>query len=164
MNINNKLAWAFTCLFSFVLLSLWVSCSKSSSGNNNTTDEKVTLITQTAWKYDTSGIDVNKDGIISAGDFGDATVETCTKDNSYQFKKDSSGTMDEGSLKCSSSDPQTLPFHWNFTNNQTALVATFNPLLSGGVNIISLTDTKFVVYKDTSYLGANVRYLISLKH
>jgi hypothetical protein len=147
------------------MFSLWVSCSKSSSSDtNNTNNEKVTLITQTAWKYDTSGIDINKDGIIGTGDFGDGSVEACTKDNTYLFKKDSTGTMDEGALKCSSSDPQTLPFTWSFTNNQTALTATFSPILSGGVNIVSLTDTKFVVYKDTSYLGANVRYLISLKH
>lgn len=163
MIVNNKLAWAFTCLFSFVMLSLWVSCSKSSS-SGSTNDEKVTLITQAAWKYDTSGIDLNKDGIIGPGDFGDATVQACTKDNTYLFKKDSTGTMDEGPLKCNPSDPQTLPFHWNFTAGQTAITATFNPVLSGGVNIFSLTDAKFVVYKDTSYMGATVRYLISLKH
>jgi hypothetical protein len=145
-------------LFLLFLLSLtiWAACNKSSSSPS-----RATLITQSVWRYDTSGIDLNKDGIV---DIGDTTVTVCEKQYTYLFNKDSTGVLTAGAVKCDPSDPQTTNFTWSLTNNQTVLTASVNPLLSGGVNILSLDQNKFVVYKDTTLLGTSFRYLISLKH
>jgi hypothetical protein len=154
-------------LAALILTILWASCTKShstetpdpiSSGSNST----VTLITQTTWRYDTSGIDLNKDGIVDVGN--DTLITPCEKDDIYTFKSDSTGIVDEGATKCDPADPQTLPFSWELTNNQTVLTSNFNPLIAGGINIFSINSTKWILYKDTTVAGFPVRYLISLKH
>lgn len=53
------------CLVALVLSIAWASCSKSSSGNNN---NNVTLLTKGTWKFDTSGIDLDKNGTIDQPD------------------------------------------------------------------------------------------------
>ncbi|HEY4060391.1 MAG TPA: hypothetical protein VGM30_00745 [Puia sp.] len=151
-------ALSLAALFSTIL---WTACTKSHS-NTPGTSAQVTLITQTSWRYDTSGVDLNKDGIVDIG--GDTLITTCEKDDIYTFKSDSTGAIDEGATKCHVSDPQTVPFKWSFTNNATILTATAPPLLTGNINILSLTSTKFVLYRDTTLSGISVRYLVSLKH
>jgi hypothetical protein len=149
-----------TGLAVLLFLTVWSACSKSSSGSSGPSANTV-LITQATWKYDTSGIDLNKDGIV---DIGDTTVPVCEKEYTYLFNKDSTGILTEGATKCNPSDPQTENFTWSFTNNQSGLTASINPLLSGGVNIFSLTQTSLILYKDTILLGSSFRYVISLKH
>jgi hypothetical protein len=137
---------------------LWASCSKSHSSNNST----ASLITQSSWRYDTSGIDLNKDGIVDIG--GDTLIAPCEKDDIYTFRSDSTGTIDEGAAKCHVSDPQTDPFTWSLTNNQTVLTVASTAFLSGNINIFSTTSSKWILYKDTTVSGISVRYLVSLKH
>ena len=149
-------------LAALLLVILWTSCSKShSSGDSNGPGTTVTLITKSTWRYDTSGIDLNKDGIV---DLGDTLFQPCTKDNIYTFKSDSTGTMDEGLTKCIAASPQTVPFTWSLTNNQTVLTSTVNPLLAGGINIFSLTSTNWILFKDSTVSGISVRYILNLKH
>jgi hypothetical protein len=152
----------FTFAFLFILFS-WAACNKSSSngGGSGGPSATVKLITQATWKYDTSGIDLNHDG---SPDIGDTSITPCEKDNIYTFKTDSTGTMDEGPTKCHVADPQTVPFHWKLTNNESVFTSDVNPILAGGVNILSITSTKFVVYKDSTVTGFSVRYVLSLKH
>jgi hypothetical protein len=158
MKHRSLLILPLTALF---LTLLWASCSKSHSVDNpnNTT---TSLVTQASWRYDTSGIDLNKDGIVDIG--GDTLITACEKDDVYTFKSDSTGTIDEGATKCHPADPQTVPFKWSITGNATVLTATAPPLLNGSINILTLTSAKFVLYKDTSVSGISVRYLVSLKH
>ena len=146
-----------------ILTILWASCSKSHSAEHPTgPNGTVTLIASSSWRYDTSGVDLNKDGIVDVGN--DSLFTPCTKDNIYTFKSDSTGILDEGATKCDTADPQTLPFAWALTNNNTVLTSTANPVLEGGINILSLTSTKWVLYKDTTISGFPIRYLLSLKH
>jgi hypothetical protein len=154
----KKQAFALTGLVVLLSLTIWSGCHKSSSSPSNT---NMDLITLAAWKYDTSGIDLNKDGVVS---IGDTTVPLCEKEYTYLFNKDSTGILTEGTTKCNPSDPQTMNFTWSFTNNQTGLIASFSPLLSGGLNIFTLNTTSLILYKDTSLLGSSFRYIISLKH
>jgi hypothetical protein len=144
-------------LFSLAFLAIFMGCGKSSSNPA----ASPSLITQAAWKYDTSGIDLNKDGVI---DIGDTTLLPCEKDNTYLFKKDSTGVMDEGATKCNAGDPQSTGFSWALTNNQTVLTLSGNALLAGSLNISSVTATKFILYKDTTFSGVSFRYIFSLKH
>lgn len=155
----KKRVYPVTGLIVLFSLIVWSACKKSSGSGGPSAN--MVLMTQATWKYDTSGIDLNKDGIV---DIGDTTVPLCEKEYTYLFNKDSTGILTEGATKCNASDPQTESFTWSFTNNQTGLTASVNPLLSGGVNIFSLTQTSLILYKDTTLLGSSFRYVISLKH
>ena len=160
MKHRSLLALPLTAVF---LTILWASCSKNHSVDNpNNTNTTTSLVTQASWKYDTSGIDLNKDGIVDVG--GDSLIKACEKDDIYTFKSDSTGTIDEGAVKCNVSDPQTVPFKWSINSTQTVLTASAPPLLNGNINIFSLTSAKFILYKDTTVSGISVRYLVSLKH
>jgi len=160
MKRSSLLTLPLAALF---LTLLWASCSKSHSIENpNNTNTTTSLVTQTSWRYDTSGIDLNKDGTVDVG--GDSLIATCEKDDIYTFKSDSTGTIDEGTVKCNASDPQTIPFKWSINSTQTVLTASAPPLLNGSINIFSLTSAKFILYKDTTVSGISVRYLVSLKH
>ncbi len=144
----------------FAFLTIWAACKKNHSAADNTS--RATLITQTSWKYDTAGADIDKDGIV---DIGDPTLEPCFKDNIYQFNKDSTGVVDNGPTKCNPTDPQTTPFTWSFSNTGDSVIRSdANPILASGVNIFSMSSTKMVLYKDTSVYGQEIWYVISLKH
>jgi len=152
----QKLLW-IPCLITLALA--WASCSKNSSNNNN---NNVTLLTKSTWKFDTAGIDLNKDGSI---DQEDPSLEPCFKDNTYVFNKDSTVVMDEGATKCDAGDPQTSSYAWSLTNsNPPVLKSDVNPILAEGLKVFALTDTRLTVYKDTSYMGISFWYVFSLKH
>jgi hypothetical protein len=144
----------FLCFLLF--MAIFIGCGKSSSPSTSPS-----FITQAAWKYDTSGVDFDKNGTI---DFADTSLKACEKDNTYLFKSDSSGLADEGATKCAPADPQSTPFVWGLRSNKTVLVVAGNALLSGSLNISSVTSSKFVLYKDTTLSGVSFRYIFSLKH
>ena len=152
-------------LAALFLLIIWTACHKSNSSSNtntNTPSARTVLLTKAAWKFDTAGADLNKDGTIEQGD---NTLQPCFKDNTYLFNTDSTGIADNGALKCNPSDPQTFPFTWNFSNaGDSVIKSNADPILANGINIFSITDTKIVLYKDTSVFGQNFWYVISLKH
>ena len=153
----QKRLWIFPCLITLVLSVTWASCSKSSSNDNNT---NITLLTKSTWKFDTSGIDMDKNGTI---DMEDPFIKTCFKDNTFVFNTDSTVVMDEGADKCST-NPQTSTYSWTISGNPPILRSDVDSILAQGVKISTLTDTKLTVYKDSSYLGFNIRYILSLKH
>jgi hypothetical protein len=47
--------------------------------------------------------------------------EDCYKDNTIKFNTNGTGAEDEGSTKCSSSDPQTIPGQWVFNSDKTVI-------------------------------------------
>lgn len=154
----QKLLWV-PCLMILVLSIAWASCGKSNSNNNNS---NVTLLTKSTWKFDTAGIDLDKNGTI---DQEDNSLEPCFKDNTYMFNKDSTVVMDEGATKCNAADPQTSTYSWTITNgNPSILKSDVNPILAEGLKIKTLSDTKLVVYKDTTVIGVSFWYVLSLKH
>src|ERR1700726_2193975 len=139
-------------LLALIVLTIWTACKKNSSSSNNT-PSRITLVTQASWKFDSAGVDLDKNGTI---DVIDTTLQPCLKDNTYLFNKDSTGVADNGPTKCNASDPQTTPFTWSFSGtDQSVIKSDANPLLASGLNIFSLTSTKMVLYKDTTIFGAN---------
>lgn len=122
----------------------------------------MTLLTQAVWKYDTSGLDLNGDGKI---DYPDTVAQPCFKDNTYQFKTDSTVIVDEGATKCDTAAPQTATYSWTISNsNPPILKSNADSILTGGVTVLVLTGTQLKVYKDTTILGVSLRYILSLKH
>jgi hypothetical protein len=155
----QRLIWTAASLMTLMLI--WTACSKKNSGNNNT-NSNMTLMTQAVWKYDTSGFDLTGDGKI---DFADTLLEPCFKDNTYQFKKDSTVVVDEGATKCNSADPQTATYSWSITSGTPAILRSdADSILANGVTVQTLNSTQLVVYKDTAILGISLRYILSMKH
>lgn len=145
---------------SIALALLATACKKSSSSENSSS--RTSLITSGVWKYDTSGIDFDKNGTI---DYGDTTIAACYRDNTYQFDKDSTGVVNNGTIKCDDSEQASFSFTWSFLgSDQSKIQSNADPLLVNGVNIYSLSSTKLVLYKDTTYLGMDLWYILSLKH
>jgi hypothetical protein len=153
----KKFLWIVTALIT--LAAAWAACSKNSSNSNS--NSRVSLMTQAIWKYDTSGIDLNKDGTIDIAD----TLQACFKDNTYQFNKDSTGILNEGAIKCNSTDPQTSAFSWTISSGNPAILKSdVAPILAEGLTVLTLSSTKLTVYKDTTIQGIGLWYIFSLKH
>ena len=162
MKKSNRIA-PFSIAFLF--LTICAACKKNHSSPTDNTPPRVTLITQAVWKFDTSGIDTNKDGIIDVGDNTNTVILPCFKDNTFQFNKDSTGVENSGAIKCNPSEPQTTAFTWSFSGtDQSVIKSDADPLLAAGINIFSLDANKIVLYKDTTIFAQNIWYVVTLKH
>lgn len=144
--------------FSLFFLPLF-SCKKSSDSSSS--KSKTTLVTQSSWKIQSVGADVNKDGTVDQ----DVTsyLQSCQIDNTYTLKSDGTGTADEGATKCNSTDPQTTAINWSFKSNETVFSGNLG-FFSGDANISTLNETNFVVWKDTTYLSQPMRMYVTMKH
>lgn len=158
MTGNKKLLWMAATLMT--LTFVWAACSKNNSNKNNS-NSQITLMTQAVWKYDTSGIDLNKDGQIDLPD----TLASCFKDNTYQFKTDSTVQVDEGATKCDGSAPQAATYTWTISKDNPPVIKTdADPILASGIKVKELTSSKLTVYKDTTIQGIGIWFILSLKH
>jgi len=154
----KQLLWTASSLMT--LLLIWTACSKNNSSNSN--NSNMTLMTQAVWKYDTSGFALAGGNKI---EFPDTLIQPCVKDNTYQFRKDSTVVVDEGATKCNSTDPQTATYSWSISSGNPAILKSdANPLLVNGVTVLVLNSNQLEVYKDTAVLGVSLRYILSLKH
>ena len=132
------------------------NCSKSSD-NPPPPKTKAQLLTQASWKFDNAkvgGVDVS------------ALLKPCEKDNVIVFVSPSTGTLDEGASKCNSADPQTVPFTWNFANNdQTLHVSTV--LFAGGSSdftIVDLSETQLILSQIITVSGTPQNAVVTFKH
>jgi hypothetical protein len=97
-------------------------------------------------------------------------VQACILDNSATFASGGSGTTEEGATKCNPAAPSSTPFVWSFTNNESELYISGSLLgLGGQFKIITLTDTRFSVAKDTAIsfgggIPLNISLIVNLKH
>lgn len=143
---------------------VFAACSKDKPENTGPT--KTELLTSGAWKYESGGADLNKDGTI------DLTLETlglvpaCLLDNSATFNADGTGVNDEGATKCDPSLPQTTSFNWSFANNETALNITGSGFagISGQFKITTLSTTRLTITKDTTVNSIPAALIVNLKH
>ena len=140
---------------------LFTDCKKSSSSQSG-----MQLITSAPWKYDTGGLDIDKNGSVDTP-FPPGFIKACETDNVITFKSNGTGIVDEGATKCNSTDPQTSSFTWSFKNNETVInfPDTLFGTIGGDVKINTLTSTKLELQKEvnvTSSQTANV--IIDLKH
>ncbi len=137
-------------------LLLFNACKKSSTGTGDKT--KTQLITQSSWRLTSATIP----GGTSVLNF----LEDCQKDNIYTFHSDGTGSADDGTLKCNTIDPQTVPFTWNFQTNETILFIS-TPLYTNGssqFNIISISETTLVVEQIVTLLGIPASVTFTFGH
>lgn len=152
----------------FVLASIGFVVYSCKKDNNKSSSSNTQLITSATWKYDTVAIDRDKDG---KADFQipSGYLQACDLDNKITFKADSTGILDEGATKCSSTDPQTATFKWWFKENETILYSPdpiFTGLSSGDTKISVLTSTKLELIKELSVppFPGTVNVILDLKH
>jgi hypothetical protein len=156
----------------FALLSIgfiFYACSKDDDKKSDDSNAKVTLITSATWKYDTVGLDTDKDGkpdqpipaFVGA-------VQPCDKDNTITFKSDSTGVLNAGTLKCNSNEPQTTNFKWWFKDNGATLYSPdplFGSSFTGSFKVGELSTTRLRVLKDTTLSPYGTFTLVlDLKH
>lgn len=145
------------------------SCSKSADPEPQA-PAKTDLISASAWTYQDAGIDANRDGAVDAGSSFSVLlptlVPTCRTDNAITFKKDNTGTVDEGAAKCNTADAQSTVFNWSFADNEASLNVSNNvfALLNGKSKVYALTSTSFSLTRDTVLGGTTYPILVILKH
>lgn len=142
------------------------SCQKDDS-SSTPPKTKSEIIASSSWKYNDAKIDSDGNGtgdvVLPAG-----VVEACQTDNTILFTTNGSGTVDEGPTKCDPVDPQTLPFTWSFTSNET--IINFSSIIFAGVGgdfkIISLTETELILSKQLTIPGfpLPLTIVVSFRH
>jgi hypothetical protein len=151
----------------FALLSMGFilyACKKDDDKKSDDSNAKMQLITSATWKYDTAAIADNDGKPVSALPPG--AIDACQKDNTITFKNDSTGTLNEGAIKCTGAS-QTTSFKWWFKDNGATLYSP-DPIFggfNGDVKVIELSATKLRVTKQVTippYPTTNI--LIDLKH
>lgn len=138
-------------LFVFAVSAIAGSCKKK----NESEASRITLLTTSTWKYKEAGVDNNVDGVIDSP-FPLAQADSCQTDFILTFKSDKTGINDEGPKKCNPTDPQTTPFTWDITNNDTELTlsATILASLGGGkLKILDITKDKMTLATSVTVPG-----------
>ena len=140
---------------------------KKDDDDKDVTKERVQFITSATWKYDTVGIDTNKDGKPDQPLTG-ISLEKCDTDNTITFRSDSTGTLSEGATKCNSSDPNSTPFTWYFKEKGTVLYTPdqiFGNGITGDFKVGEITTSRLRVIKDITYpLFGTYTIVLDLKH
>ena len=145
---------------------LFTACNK----DENKGPTKTEMLTSQSWKYDSGGIDQDRNGTV---DYPFSTIPglltPCILDNTGSFSSNGTGVADEGATKCSVSAPQTIPFTWAFQNNETEINVQGPGLfgLGGKFTIKELTATSFSLSKDTTVttpVTMTVALIVKLKH
>lgn len=162
-----------TVVKNFAVLSLlclgFAACDKDDDDDNNASSKTDTL-TASAWTYQDAGFDSNRNGSIEQSEsvslLAPGLVQSCRADNVLIFKKDNTGTVDEGATKCNGNDAQTTSFNWSFADNESSVVVSNNvfALLNGKSRIVALTSTEFTLSRDTVFAGISVPIMVKLKH
>lgn len=147
-----------------VLLLTLSSCSKKSDPEQEQSS-KTDLLVASSWKLDVAGIDQDKNGTIEFPITG--LIPPCTADNTLLFKRDNTGTTDEGTTKCNNADPQTTALNWGFADTETAINISNSVLaeINGKSKILELSATALGLSKDTTLAGfGNAALIVKLKH
>lgn len=154
-----------------LLLLASVCLFSCDNGNDDNDQSKTHHLTASSWKYESGGVDQDRNGTIDLTFESTGLLQSCLLDNTGKFNSDGSGIADEGATKCNATLPQTTPFNWNFTSNETLLNISGAGLfgLNGQFKVRELTETKMSLSKDStlSSPGApsvTVALIVNMKH
>ncbi len=128
------------------------SCKKDDSQSTHKT--KTELLTAGPWKrtalISNPAYDWYADGTFATDVL--SVMKPCESDNLDIYKSNGTGETDEGPMKCDQSDPQTWPFTWAFTDNETKLVFYGTDVY----NLVQLTETTLKL--NSSFVENGVTY------
>lgn len=148
------------------LVFVLASCKKERSPDdeNSANETRSSLLAKTKWKFDHAGIDFDGNGTIDAN-MPAGTLKACDMDNIVTFNMNGTGVVDEGSTKCNGSSPQSVPFTWRFSHDETLLnvSAPVMPGMSGDVKVLGLNRTQLTIERVVN-LGSNVNVIVVMKH
>lgn len=144
----------------FVFLLSLFACKK----NDSAVTSKTTFLAQQSWKFENAGADPDKNGTIDLN--LNSQIPSCITDNTLSFSTNGSGVSDEGATKCSAGSPQTSPFSWTFTSNETMINITGSAIAgtSGQFKILTLNNTSLSLSKDTVFAGIQSAFIVTMKH
>ncbi len=148
------MALSFAAKITGAFLTGWLvlgSCTLDGSPGRD-----IRLLTGIPWKYEKAGFDSDQDGVFDALD---PRIAGCEKENIVIFHPDGSGIVRKGKVKCSVSDPDSLPFMWSFQHNDSTLY-----FQDQYYRVKTLTSNKLEIYADESLGGVNSRYIIVFTH
>ncbi|MGZ8537021.1 MAG: hypothetical protein ACXWV9_02105 [Flavisolibacter sp.] len=151
----------------FLFSGLIISCDKE---ENDPPPTKAELLTKSSWKYESGGVDQDKNGTIDLSFAATGLLQPCILDNTATFTLGGTGVTDEGATKCDPAAPQTTSFSWSFNGSATEIFISGGLLgLGGQFKITTLTDTRFSLAKDTaiSFSGGipqNISLIVNLQH
>ena len=137
---------------------LFGSCKKKNNDPEDVTPTSV-ISTETnteklcnkTWKL-TANIETNSVNTNTVDLY--ATTSACLKDNTRTFSTSNSVTEDEGSTKCSSSNPQTFTYNWNWAGGETKIVLAN----SDTVTVVELNATTLKYYSESTSGSTVNRY------
>ena len=143
------------------------SCKKESSPDDDTnpaTESKTSLLAKSMWKFDHAGIDFDGNGTIDAN-MPAGTLKSCEIDNTVTFNINGTGIVDEGATKCNGGTPQSAPFTWRFSHDETSLNVSTAVIagMSGDVKVLTLSKTQLSIERVVN-LGSNVNVIVVMKH
>jgi hypothetical protein len=128
----------------YVLLSISVLISVNFFACKKEELSKTEILTESKWFYQ----DAKRNGISIY-----ASVRACVRDNMYFFKTNGELTIDEGNVKCSPSDPQSINFSWFFFSNEDSIsISNFR------TKVIELSKTQFIT-EQTNQAGDIYLYI-----
>ncbi|MGI4762146.1 MAG: hypothetical protein ACRYF0_15670 [Janthinobacterium lividum] len=139
---------------SFIFLAaLALGSCKKNDDNSPSTPSKTDLLTAKSWRItaDKTTTTVGTTASTTTDDY--ATSPACERDNFIKFNTNKTASFDEGSTKCSTTDPQTTTGSWDFNSDGTKLILT-DPSLGGIAlqqDILELTATTLRVRYTSSF-------------
>ena len=145
----KKRLWNITA--GLILVSFFTACKKSA---HDKTD--VELLTQSSWKFSSAQGATGSD--ISA------FLQTCQKDNILLFVPDHTGTVDEGTTKCNSGDPQTTPFTWGLVTDMLYISVPLFTGSSSNALVGQLTETSLMISQSITVSGSSQNAMIRYTH
>ncbi|MES1225678.1 MAG: lipocalin family protein [Bacteroidota bacterium] len=124
----------FSLLYIATIIILF-SCTKNKSQEKPASDA-AEFLTDGPWLLLSYGYDNNKNGEV---DSNEENIRECEKDNTYTFKKDGSGIVNENALICDGNE-QAGRFNWALTDNDSIL-----DFYSGTANIVKLSEQRLYI-------------------
>ena len=132
--------------FFFTLCALLATTLSLSSCETNKDKEeakpatKTEMLTDKEWVL--SGLTTNPARTMNGKQVTDLFpyVKDCTLDDVLSFAKPNVYHFEEGAIKCSTADPQSLTGTWAFQEDETILATTFPGYSGNTYNIVSLDN------------------------
>lgn len=127
------------------------ACKKSDDSPSTSRTE---LLTAKSWRLSTVSATVGGFPVPSS-----LFLQDCTKDDFYKFNTDKTLVQDAGTVKCNTSDPQTLTGTWSLNGDQSKLtIAVPNSPLNGEADIRELSATTLRIYGTPTLSGAQATF------
>ncbi len=119
------------------------------------------LLTKSPWKFENSGIDVNKDGTIDVGD-----LEPCQTDDLVTFFKNNVASFDPKEQKCDPDDvPESVKWTWRDSEQKSLRISYTDGSADDISDVLEISETRLVLkITEPGSSVAIADFLIVLKH